>query len=469
MVANYDTDRYDTDCPTLVPPSPYTEDMPSHPAIFSKPDANFAIPKAADHGSTPPPEPASEKQPAVEGDGIDYPEGGFRAWVQVFACLLINSLSWGIPGMFGIYQLHYTAELGLPESQISWIGSIQTFLAFFICTISGRLTDAGYYHEAIVTGSVLTVLGLFMTSLATKYWQILLAQGLCTGLGLGIIFMPGMTVVTQYFKKRRSLALALSAMGTGVGSLIYPAILQYSMPHIGFPWAVRCTAFVALVFSVTATVLLRPRLPPRKSGPLLELNAFREPSYVLFSCGVFFLFWAMFFNFFYITGYAKTVIGLSSKQSTSVLMIAQAFTIPSRPMSGFIADRWLGPLNTFIVMVVYLSIMAYVWIGVKTATGMYVFSVFFGIALGASQGMFIGALASLTADPQKMGTRVGMVYAILGVAGLTGTPVSGAIIDQMDGKYWGAQLWAATCFLLAAVFVVAARYHKTGLQLRCKV
>lgn len=162
-------------------------------------------------------------------------------------------------------------------------------------------------------------------------------------------------------------------------------------------------------------------------------------------------------------------MGLSSKKSTSVLMIAQAFTIPSRPMSGFIADRWLGPLNTFIVMIVYLSIMAYVWISVKTATGMYIFSVFFGVAMGASQGMFIGALASLTADPQKMGTRVGMVYAILGVAGLTGTPVSGAIIDQMDGKYWGAQLWAGTCFLLAAVFVIAARYFKTGLTIKIRV
>ncbi|KAL1889032.1 hypothetical protein Cpir12675_005950 [Ceratocystis pirilliformis] len=412
---------------------------------------------------------AQPELPSSPLDEIEYPEGGTRAWLQVFASLLINSLSWGVPGMFGVYQLYYTTELGLPQSQVSWIGSIQTFLAFVVCVISGRLTDAGYSMEALVTGSALTVLGTLMTSLATKYWQILLAQGFCTGLGLGVMFMPGMAVVTSYFKERRSLALAVSAMGTGFGSLTYPAILQYTMPYVGFPWAVRCTALVALISCVTATILIRPRLPPRKSGPFIEWDALKEPPYLLFSFGVFFLFWAMFFNFFYITGYARYVIHLSSKEATTILMIAQAFTIPSRPMSGYIADRWLGPLNTFIMMTLYLALMSYVWLGVKTRIAMYIFSVFFGIAMGASQGMFIGALASLTSNPQKMGTRVGMVYVFLGVAGLTGTPLSGAIIDSMGGRYWGAQLWASSCFLCSAIFVAAARYCKTGWHVKCKV
>ncbi|KAL5606150.1 hypothetical protein BROUX41_006082 [Berkeleyomyces rouxiae] len=451
-----DKSSAEADCPTLVPPSPASEKLPAQ-SPSAKPELESSV------------KPKLESSDSFCPEDLEYPEGGTRAWLQVFASLLINSLSWGVPGMFGIYQLYYTAELGLPQSQVSWIGSIQTFLAFIVCIISGRFTDAGFCMEALITGSALTVIGTVMTSLATKYWQILLAQGFCTGLGLGIMFMPGMSVVTSYFKERRSLALAISAMGTGIGSLMYPAILQYTIPHVGFAWAVRCTALVALVSCITATILLRPRLPPRKSGPLVEWVALKEPSYLLFSIGVFFLFWAMFFNFFYITGYARNVIHVSAKEATTILMIAQAFTIPSRPMSGFIADRWLGPLNTFLVMVLYLALMSYVWIGVKTRIGMYIFSVFFGIAMGASQGMFIGALASLTNDPRKMGTRVGMVYLFVSVAGLSGTPLSGAIIDTMDGRYWGAQLWASTCFLTSAALIAAARYCKTGWKLKCKV
>jgi hypothetical protein len=33
-----------------------------------------------------------------------------------------------------------------PPSDISWIGSIQIFLLFFIGTFSGRATDAGYFR-----------------------------------------------------------------------------------------------------------------------------------------------------------------------------------------------------------------------------------------------------------------------------------------------------------------------------------
>lgn len=69
----------------------------------------------------------------------------------------------------------------------------------------------------------------------------------------------------------------------------------------GFPWAVRCSGFIALCFAIAINLLLRPRLPPRKSGPIMEWAAFREPPYVLFSIGMFLIFWALYFGFFYVS------------------------------------------------------------------------------------------------------------------------------------------------------------------------
>lgn len=40
-------------------------------------------------------------------------------------------------------------------------------------------------------GSFLQVLGLMMTSLSTKYYQVLLAQGICTSIGMSAIYVPG--------------------------------------------------------------------------------------------------------------------------------------------------------------------------------------------------------------------------------------------------------------------------------------
>jgi MFS family permease len=229
------------------------------------------------------------------------PDGGLVAWSQVVAGIFINMMAWGYPSTFGVYQLYYRDTLKLPEAQISWIGSLQVFLAFAMCTFSGRLADAGYVKSTIVVGSLLVVFGTFMTSLCTEYWQIFLAQGLCTGLGLGIIFMPPLSVINSYFVTKRSSALAISATGTGIGSVIFPATIQYLIPQIGFPWAVRCAAFVALFVSTVSVLMLRPQLRPRRSGPIIEWDAFREGPYLLYILGAFLFFWALYFGFFYVS------------------------------------------------------------------------------------------------------------------------------------------------------------------------
>ena len=239
--------------------------------------------------------------PSPRKDGYNPPDGGFTAWTQVLAAHLINAMTWGSAATFGVYQLHYDQSLKLPSSQIAWIGSLQVFLTFAMSAFSGRLADAGYSRAAVISGTFLAIFGTFMTSLCTEYWQIILAQGVCVGLGLGICFMPAVAVASSYFDKNRALALATAASGTAVGSVVFPATIQYLEPNIGFPWAVRCSGFVAIVISVLAVLLLKPYLAPRKSGPLIEWEAFKELPYVFFICAAFLLFYALYFGFFYVS------------------------------------------------------------------------------------------------------------------------------------------------------------------------
>ncbi|KAK1754711.1 major facilitator superfamily domain-containing protein [Echria macrotheca] len=408
---------------------------------------------------------------AVPVDAADFqpPDGGLVAWSQVVAGCLVNMLAWGYPSAFGVYQLYYRDTLRLPEAQISWIGSVQTFLAFLTCTFSGRSADAGYIRSTVVAGCFLTVFGTFMTSLATEYWEIFLAQGVCTGLGLGVMFMPPLAVISSYFRRKRSLALAVSATGTGLGSVIFPAVVQYLIPRVGFAWAVRYSGFVALGIAVVAVSLLRPKLAPRKTGPLIEWEAFKEVPYVLYTLGAFLFFWALYFGSFFINAYARNVAGFSTTDSVQLILILNGLSVPSRPVAGFIADRCIGPINTYALMTLLLGIVSLAWIAVTSRSGMYVFAVFFGFTNGAAQGVFVGSLASLTKDPQKMGTRFGMVCTIVAFATLAGPPTSGAIIDQSGGKYVWAQLWAGLVIVLSAATLAAARCSSTGLKWRAKI
>ena len=118
------------------------------------------------------------------------PDGGFSAWVQVLMAHLIMFNIWGYINSFGVFQTYYVSKLGRPPSDISWIGSMQTSLLFLVSTFSGRATDMGYFHQSILLGSFLQVLSLFMTSLSSTYWELLLAQGVTMGIGNGLLFCP---------------------------------------------------------------------------------------------------------------------------------------------------------------------------------------------------------------------------------------------------------------------------------------
>lgn len=201
--------------------------------------------------------------------------------------VIINT--WGTVNSFGMFQTFYRDFLSRPPSDISWIGSMQVFFLFVIGVLTGRLTDAGYFHHVFATGSVLVVLGSLAASFATEYWQLFLSQGVCIGLGMGGLFCPVMAVLSTYFRNKRNLAIGIAISGSATGGMIYPVMVRQLLPQIGFGWTMRSMALVQLLTLCVANAFMRPRLGPRRSGPWVEASAFREMPYLLFTIGMFFV------------------------------------------------------------------------------------------------------------------------------------------------------------------------------------
>ena len=98
---------------------------------------------------------------------------------------------------FGSYQRYYEAGIlsTSSTSNISWIGSIQGSLLRLLGLFTGPPYDLGNLHVLVNTGTVFTVLGLMLTSLCRKYWEVLLAQGFVVGIGNGLLFLPSVAIV----------------------------------------------------------------------------------------------------------------------------------------------------------------------------------------------------------------------------------------------------------------------------------
>ena len=114
------------------------------------------------------------------------------------------------------------------------------------------------------------MVGIFTTSFCKTFWQLVLAQGLCTGIGCNAVYCLVVGIVTVYFEKNRGLAIAVVSIGNSIKGVVYPVIVQYLFPRIGFTWTMRVLGFINLACLATSLAFLTPRLPPRKGGPVIE-------------------------------------------------------------------------------------------------------------------------------------------------------------------------------------------------------
>ena len=135
-------------------------------------------------------------------------------------------------------------------------------------------------------------------------------------------------------------------------------------------------------------------------------------------------------------------------------------------MPAVLADRYCGPLNILIPASFFAGLLLYCWAAVYTLNGEVAFIVVFGYSAAGVQSMFPATLSSLTVDLKKMGVRIGMVFSIISVACLTGSPLAGALIQRKQGEYLYAQIFAGSVMVCGSLMLVAARVAQTGFKFR---
>lgn len=84
---------------------------------------------------------------------------------------------------------------------------------------------------------------------------------------------------------------------------------------IGYPWTIRIFGVIMLFNSILILALGRPRKFKKEKRPLLELAAFKEPVYLIFSIGIFFTLWGLYIAYFYVSQLPHLTPGKSKGRS----------------------------------------------------------------------------------------------------------------------------------------------------------
>jgi MFS family permease len=306
-----------------------------------------------------------------------------------------------------------------------------------------------------VVGSFLIVFGLMMSSLATEYYQLFLSQGLCVGIGGGCVFAPSVAVISTYFTTKRALAIGIVAAGGSVGSTIYPIVFRKLQPAIGYPWTIRVIAFIALALLSISTTVMKSRLAPVKNArKIVDLRAFKNIPYTLFTIGLFLTFIGLYIPIFDVVMNARVGSHVGEDMSFYVLSILNTASAFGRVIPGQLADIY-GSLEIIIICTFSSAVFAYGWIGIHGLGGSIGFAIVYGFMSGAVVSIQASVVASLVPDVHVIGTWLGMTLFVAGLGILIGSPLAGVLIDSVTGSFSNAFIFSGsfTC-VGGALFLV---------------
>ncbi|KAF7983121.1 hypothetical protein HWV62_24079 [Athelia sp. TMB] len=239
-----------------------------------------------------------------------------------------------------------------------------------------------------------------------------------------------MAIISHWFKKRRGLALGLTAAGSSIGGTVFP---------------------IAAKRLITET--LERRLPSKRvAGGLLNLSAFKNKAYTVYCISGFVTFLGLYTVLTYIEVSALS-IGIDPNFAFYLISIASASSLFGRLFSGVVADR-TGALNVMTPLTLLAGVMTYIWPFAKTKTSLIIIAIFYGQFSPTMANTLLlrfgsGAYVSLLAAPmialggvEDVGRRVGMGMTILALGALAGPPISGAV-ERATGGFEAVGFYAA--------------------------
>ncbi|KAH8651177.1 major facilitator superfamily domain-containing protein [Xylariales sp. PMI_506] len=409
---------------------------------------------------------AVEKGPDPVFPGSDAPDGGVVAWLVVLGAWCVSFCSFGWLNSVGVFQEYYQNVL-LTEysaSTIAWIPSLQLFFMMGMGPPVGILYDRYGPRVLILGGSFLHVFGIMMTSLGTQYYQILLAQGVCSAIGVSAIFQPAMNSVQGWFNKKRGAAFGILATGSSLGGVVFPIMVSRLINAVGYSWSMRICAFLILALLVIANLTVKARHPPRPQ-PISRaqlIQPFKEPGYVLLTAGFFFLTYGIFVPLNYLPLQAISA-GMSPSLVEYLVPILNAASLFGRLFSGFMGDR-IGRFNIFVIVCGLSSLWIFVlWLVDSSNAALIAFAALFGFCSGAYVSL-ISPLIMQISPISEIGFRSGIVFFCSATGGLTTNVIAGAILDATS-DWIGVKVFSGVFCLVGTAIIFASRINHTGWNL----
>ena len=346
--------------------------------------------------------------------------------------------------------------------------------------LMGRLSDRFGVVVPVALGAVGLGAGFIAAGLAPSLWLFSLAQGILIGLlGTSATFAPLVADTSQWFSRRRGMALAICMSGNYLAGAVWPPVMQHFIDSVGWRATYVGMGLFCMVTMLPLALLLRRR-PPVQVTPVPVMQAADPPPSAArplgmspgalqallcvagVSCCV-----AMSMPQVHIVAYCGD-LGFGAARGAEMLSLMLGLGVVSRLASGWISDR-IGGLRTLLLGSVLQGVALLLFLPFDGLVSLYVVAGLFGLF----QGGIVPAYALIVREyfsPREAGARVGTVLmaTLFGMA--LGGWMSGAVFDLtgsyhaafLNGIAWNLLNVAIVCFLLFRARTLSGRGGVSG-------
>jgi MFS family permease len=366
--------------------------------------------------------------------GVETP----MAWRRLVAVVVLGTIGsvgmWSVPVVLPAVQ----ADFGVARADASLPYTLAMIGFAFGGVAMGRLADRLGIAAPVLCGATALGIGFVAAGSAPNLTMFALTYALI-GFGTSATFGPLMADISQWFTRRRGIAVAVAACGNYLAGTIWPPLLHHFIATEGWRAThVGVGVFCALTM-LPLLLALRRRAPAQgdelldtfaegtQRGPGLSPNALQVLLCLAgLSCCV-----AMSMPQVHIVAYCGD-LGYGVARGAEMLSLMLGFGLFSRIASGFIADR-IGGVATLLLGSVLQALALLLYLFFDGLVSLYVISALFGLFQGGIVPMY-AIIVRQYFPPQEAGTRLGIILmaTLFGMA--LGGWMSGVIFD-LTGSY----------------------------------
>ena len=165
---------------------------------------------------------------------------------------------------FGLYVKPLEEEFGWDRAQVSLGFSAAVLASGLTAPLIGHWVDSRGARSAILIGSVLAALSYVLLAMTQTLWQYYLFYGFHALARQMMFFLPFQALMSQWFDRKRGVALSILGSGFSLGSFLVLPIVAIVIGGLGWRGAYLFSGAVVAAFFIPVSLLVIRNRPADK-------------------------------------------------------------------------------------------------------------------------------------------------------------------------------------------------------------